>query len=264
MRVVPQIEGAIHEATAYGQGCLIRIEGAMPDAQPGQFVHLLCGNDSGRILRRPFSIMDRRDGLLTILVKVVGGGTAWLTERRPGDRVDLLSPLGQGFDPDMCKSPLLVAGGTGLAPLYFLARRLKETGVEARLLWGLNCGEDFGGLPARLGDGADLVIATCDGSSGLQGTAVDLLKRQLEEGGYDGLFACGPQAMLAALGPLLEEYGMLCQVSVEQRMACGIGACFGCSVPRRDGKTYARACADGPVFDYTALDWSDALGGEDA
>lgn len=258
MRGLRQFEGRVLEVRGYGQGNLLLVAAADISAEPGQFAHLLCGEDSPRTLRRPFSIMECSEGSLRFLVKVVGEGTAWLADRRAGERLDLLAPLGRGFNLQMCERPLLVAGGTGLAPLHFLAIRLREErGHNPRILWGLNCGEDFGEMPAWLEGNMELAIATCDGSAGIQGTALDLLERELARGDYDGIYACGPEAMLAALGPLLEKYSLLCQVSVEQRMACGIGACFGCAVKTsRDETSYLRACADGPVFDYADLAWN--------
>ncbi len=255
---MPQFEGEITDILRYGQGTLLSISADIPSAEPGQFAHLLCGDDAQRVLRRPFSIMDCGDRVLTILVKVVGGGTAWLADRKAGERLDGIAPLGKGFNLNAFSKPLLVAGGTGVAPIHFLARSLAAVLANApKLLWGLNCGEDFGKLPAKIAGELDVELATCDGSAGLAGTAVDLLERELAGGEYDGIFACGPQPMLTALRPLLERYRLPCQVSVEQRMACGIGACYGCAV-RRSGpqEAYLRACLDGPVFDYTALAWS--------
>ena len=255
---VQQFEGNILEVCDFGQGRVLRVAADRVEAEPGQFAHLLCGEDSRRTLRRPFSIMDSSEGSLALLVKVVGEGTAWVAERREGESLDMLAPLGKGFNLEMCERPLLVAGGTGLAPLYFLARRLREKrGCNPRILWGLNCGEDFGKMPAWLDGKVEMSIATCDGSAGMQGTALDLLERGLSTGEYDGVYACGPEAMLAALGPLLQTYAVPCQVSVEQRMACGIGACFGCAVRTSGEETsYMRACADGPVFDYGELAWN--------
>ncbi len=255
---MPQVSGEILEVRSYGQGTMLRVAAGSLSAEPGQFAHLLCGEDSSRTLRRPFSIMDCSSGSLSFLIRVVGEGTAWLAERKAGDRLDMLAPLGRGFNPDGCKKPLLVAGGTGLAPLQFLAKRLLEAqGYSARLIWGLNCGEDFGDLPAWLDGQIDLSLATCDGTAGMKGTAIELLERELENGDYDAVFACGPEGMLAAMGPLLEKHALRCQVSVEQRMACGIGACFGCAVKRSGpDESYLRACLDGPVFDYSELAWS--------
>jgi len=255
---VRQFEGNILEVSDYGQGRLLRVAAGEVEAEPGQFAHLLCGQDSRRTLRRPFSIMDCSEGSIALLVKVVGDGTAWVAERREGESLDMLAPLGKGFNLEMCERPLLVAGGTGLAPLHFLARRLREKrGLNSRILWGLNCGEDFGEMPAWLEGNVELAIATCDGSAGTRGTALDLLERELSGAECDGVYACGPETMLAALGPLLEKYSLPCQVSVEQRMACGIGACFGCAVKKSGDETsYLRACADGPVFDYADLAWN--------
>ncbi len=253
---MPLFEGEVLESRDCGQGKLLRIAAPEIEAQPGQFAHVLCGKDSARTLRRPFSLMHSDAGSLQLLVKTVGGGSAWLAERAAGERVSLMAPQGRGFDMRCGDRPLLVAGGTGIAPLYFLARRLQaERGLRPKLLWGLNCGEDFGELPARIGVGLELAVATCDGSAGRSGTAIDLLEAELAAGGCDSVYACGPEPMLAALGPILKKYDLPCQVSVEQRMACGIGACYGCAVRKRGGESYLRACADGPVFRYEELGW---------
>lgn len=261
---MPRFEGEVLEVREYGQGRLFRVAVDSLSAQPGQFAHLLCGEDSPRTLRRPFSIMDCSDGSLGLLVKVVGEGTAWLAGRRVGDRLDMLAPLGRGFNLELYERPLLVAGGTGLAPLHFLAKRLEAAkGHSPRLLWGLSCGEDFGAMPAWLERDIDLSIATCDGSAGMEGTVIDLLGSELARADYDGVFACGPEAMLDALGPLIRKHALPCQVSVEQRMACGIGVCFGCAVKKSgEEQSYLRVCLEGPVFDYSDLAWGgDGPGG---
>jgi len=224
--------------------------------QPGQFLHLLCDGE-GRVLRRPFSVFGHDGRSASVLVREVGGGSAWLRRRIPGDELDVLGPLGRGFDLDVeGEEALLVAGGAGVAPLAYLGRRLGERGAKATLLWGMESGEEYGALPERLGEEIDLRLATADGSRGKRGTVLDLLPPGRPEAGFR-YYACGPRPMLLALASRLVP-GRLSslQVSVEERMACGLGACRGCAVPVADPPGgYRAACREGPVFGGEELDW---------
>jgi dihydroorotate dehydrogenase electron transfer subunit len=228
----------------------------LDDAKPGQFVHVYCGNGEGRILRRPYSIYDVRDGTLTLLVKVVGGGSAWLEERDIGDSLDLLGPLGRPFDQAGIGVNLLVAGGTGIVPMHFLYRQMRAADIEAVLLWGMEGGEDYRGLPDILKEDTNLRMACEDGAFGLHGKALELLDEfNLDE--YDGIYACGPRGMLVDLAEKVDiKVLKTFQVSLEERMACGVGACRGCAVPSSSSaKDYLMVCSDGPVFNGKELDW---------
>ncbi|MHB8780342.1 MAG: dihydroorotate dehydrogenase electron transfer subunit [Candidatus Geothermincolia bacterium] len=242
----------------YGKGVMLRllVPGA-PIAQPGQFAHILCDHGTERVLRRPYSILGQDDDVISIFVRVSGLGSAWLAARAPGDTVDLMLPLGTGWRLADGGS-LLVAGGSGIAPLAFLAERLAPFAGPVELLWGLDCFEDYGNLPTEIARRVPLSLATCDGSSGVEGTALDLMTAKLRQREWKTVYACGPHGMLAGVAKSAASHGISCQVSLEERMACGIGACLGCSVAsakREDGNL--RVCADGPVFDAADMRWGE-------
>lgn len=224
-------------------------------ARPGQFVHVLCGDDSGRVLRRPYSIFSAREGRVSILLREVGPGSRWLAERVPGDRLDVMGPLGRGFTTAGTDRPALVAGGTGIAPLHFLASSLTGEGRSPRLIWGMEGGDDFGPLPGELAGEVELQACSMDGFRGEQGTALDsFFSGGPEE--YDAVFACGPVVMLKRLEEALRSAGTPLEVCLEERMACGVGACQGCAVPVRDVPGgYRMACRDGPSFPAHSIDW---------
>ena len=215
-------------------------------AAPGQFVHVSC---EGSQLCRPISICESfpAEGRLRLVYEVRGTGTAWMSRRRVGDTVRILAPLGHGFTPPQgCSHPVLVGGGLGVPPLLQLAKGLE---TPAALL-GFRSGN-----VAILADdfrraGAQVEIATDDGSLGRQGLVTDLLRERIGAGQCDYIAACGPLPMLAGVSALAREAGIPCQISLEERMGCGMGACLVCvcKVRRADGEGYARVCADGPVF----------------
>jgi dihydroorotate dehydrogenase electron transfer subunit len=225
-------------------------------AEPGQFIHIHCGAP-GLILRRPYSLFYVRDGKASLLVRDVGTGSAWLCGRDVGDRIDFLGPLGRGFRVKYEKSNhLLLAGGTGIAPIRYLAATMKDRDIEATVLWGVESEDEFRGLAGMLERECELRMATIDGSMGYEGNVIGLFKTcGIDE--YKCLYACGPRRMLAALAETIDrdEIAAL-QVSLEERMACGMGACRGCVVPAAepDGG-YLAACKDGPVFFGSELDW---------
>lgn len=231
-------------------------------AAPGQFIMLGAGDSLHPLLRRPFSVNDVREGeggveILTILYMVVGRGTKILSGKKPGDRVQVLGPLGRGFvfDPEIEHS-CLVAGGIGVAPMVFLARYLSQdtSSGSCRLILGARskehilCEDVFEKL------GVEVLAATEDGSLGRKGLVTDLLGDVLNESPPVQIFACGPMPMLKAVGMTARRFEKPCQVSVEAAMACGMGACLGCALPRSDGNgKYLHACTEGPVFDSSLL-----------
>ncbi len=229
----------------------VRLRFAAPEAasaaQPGQFLHLRCGTSLDPLLRRPFSVhaVDPVVGTVSILFRVVGVGTAWLARRHPGDVVDLWGPLGRGFvlHPG---DGWLVAGGVGVAPLLFLAARLREQGAAPRLLWGARRRQELAAVAEFEHLGVPVELATDDGSEGHHGPVTDLLAEVLS-GRRAPVYACGPRPMLRRVGELTRQAAVTAQVSLEERMACGVGACQGCACPRRGGG-YALVCHDGPVF----------------
>ncbi|MDY6796809.1 MAG: dihydroorotate dehydrogenase electron transfer subunit [Actinomycetota bacterium] len=225
-------------------------------AVPGQFMHIKCDGRDGVIMRRPYSVFDAAENTISFLVKDVGRGSAWLSARKTGDILDLMGPLGRGFAVGDGQRSILVAGGTGIAPLHFLAGCMKERGLCAFLLWGMEGGDEYGELPNIIADRFDLRLSSMDGKRGIRGSAVDLLEACREEG-CTALYACGPRPMLLSLTDRARDMGFtLFQVSLEERMACGVGACRGCVIPcSTPTGGYLSACRDGPVFDEGEVDW---------
>lgn len=217
----------------------------------GQFVHIKCGDNS--LLRRPISICDVADGVLTIIVDARGEGTRWLAGRQPGDTLDLLGPLGNGFSLNG-KNIILIGGGIGVPPMLLAAR--SSAGQTTAILGfrnkdGVILGDAFRSICK------DVVISTDDGSFGEKGPVTLPLKRLLDSGGYDSVLACGPRAMLKAVAELCTASAVPCQVSMEERMGCGVGACLVCACKtKKDGAEQMRhVCKDGPVFLASEVVW---------
>ncbi|HEX5241192.1 MAG TPA: dihydroorotate dehydrogenase electron transfer subunit [Candidatus Limnocylindrales bacterium] len=254
-------------------------------ARAGQFVHVRTGDYSGMVLRRPFSIntMDLASGTLTIHFRVIGRGTAWFTLLRPGDRIEMLGPLGRPFEVDpRSRHLLLIAGGLGMAGVRSLADEAIRDGRQVTLLFGAASAREV--YPSSLlPDEVEYVVATDDGSVGHHGFVTELVPAY--EAWADQAFACGPHPMLRALSklaatrrgrlgvaslgrkrgggrgpalgsPLARRKAFL-QVSMEQNMGCAVGACLGCVVKSIDGPP-VRVCREGPVFASEELDWEAA------
>ena len=272
----------------------MELSGCSEEQRPGQFVNIEL---DGLFLRRPISVCDWKDGVLTLLYKLVGKGTALMATLQPGARLDVLCSLGNGFDIDIpaltrpdvptiagpdipaparpdvpaLTRPLLVGGGIGTAPLYLLARRLKERGVSPTVILGFNTASEIIYEKEFKALGLRTLVTTVDGSYGTPGFVTDalpLLASVYEPStvgasvsnpstvgdsvsdpstvgacGYDYCFACGPMPMLRALAPKLASPA---QFSLEERMGCGTGICMGCTCPQLTGTK--RICKDGPVF----------------
>ena len=226
----------------------MELSGCSEEQRPGQFVNIEL---DGLFLRRPISVCDWKDGVLTLLYKLVGKGTALMATLQPGARLDVLCSLGNGFDIDIpalarpdvpaFTRPLLVGGGIGTAPLYLLARRLKERGVSPTVILGFNTASEIIYEKEFKALGLRTLVTTVDGSYGTPGFVTDALP--LLASGYDYCFACGPMPMLRALAPKLASPA---QFSLEERMGCGTGICMGCTCPQLTGTK--RICKDGPVF----------------
>jgi dihydroorotate dehydrogenase electron transfer subunit len=212
---------------------------------PGQFITVNCGQDV--ILRRPLSIhrVDKSSEI-SILFAVVGAGTRWLSQRRNGEKLDLLGPLGNGFFiQPASKKLLLAAGGMGIAPLAFLAQKAVEKGKLVKLLLGAR---DQSCLYPQelLSEGIETVVTTDDGSQGIKGKITDILPEHVDWA--DQIYACGPLAMYQSIAGQTKKWRGKnpVQVSLEVRIGCGIGACFGCSIKTKKG--LKQVCRDGPVF----------------
>ncbi len=219
-----------------------------PLTAPGQFVNVAL---PGFYLRRPLSVCDWAPGVLRLIYKVVGRGTAALADLRPGQELDLLLPLGNGFSvPEGIKAPLLIGGGVGTPPLYGLARVLAEWGLAPTVVLGFQTGEDVFLEEDFAALGCAAFVATQDGGRGTQGLVTDL--PALKSGAHDYYFTCGPQGMLRAVHGALDIPG---QLSFEERMACGFGACMGCSCKTLYGSK--RICKDGPVLQSGEVLWEE-------
>ena len=228
------------------------------DAHPGQFVHVKIPALETSALRRPFSIFNVEDGRLELLYKTVGRGTVALNAVKPGETVEVLGPLGKGFPETCTGAALLVGGGYGVAPLYFLARRLLKAGsLPPRLFVGGRTREDLLALDRFAALGVEVFATTNDGSYGTKGFAVvpldEDLKRLRASGEPFELFACGPDGLLKAVSERAVSLGAPGWISTDRHMICGVGACYACI--QKTVKGNARCCVDGPVFRAEDLVW---------
>ncbi len=213
--------------------------------RPGSFVNIKL---DGLFLRRPISVCDAEDGVLTIIYKVVGRGTEQLRDMTEG-KLDLLVGLGNGYDTTLSgERPLLVGGGVGTPPLYMLARRLIAEGKHPVAVLGFNKAEEVFLEDELRALGVDVRVTTVDGSRGTRGFVTDAMS----DIDYTYFYACGPEPMLRALHRASKTSG---QLSFEERMGCGFGACMGCSCKTLTG--YKRICKDGPVMKKEELLWED-------
>ena len=224
-------------------------------AQPGQFAMVRCGEGFEHPLRRPLSIHQLADGSkLAFLFNVAGKGTHWLAQCQTGDNINLLGPLGKGFSiyPSSRKL-LLLAGGIGIAPLRFLAQQALNQGYSVRLLLGASTAAQL--YPRHLLlPKAELIITTEDGTTGKKGMITNLLPDFLDWA--DQIFACGPTEMYRAMITRNQQLkGKSVQVSLEVRMGCGRGVCYGCTVKTKQG--LKQVCQDGPVFDLDDILWDE-------
>ncbi|MGN0201631.1 MAG: dihydroorotate dehydrogenase electron transfer subunit [Candidatus Cryptobacteroides sp.] len=224
----------------------MRLGGCSAACRAGQFVNL---EVDGFFLRRPISVCDWEDGVLTLAYRVVGEGTAAMAAMAPGTRIDTLAALGNGFDTGVpCREALLAGGGIGLAPLYKLTRELVGKGVGVTVVAGFRTASEIFREEAFVKAGARFIVATEDGSRGVRGFVTDALR---EEGlSYDYIFSCGPLPMMKALCAATTAPA---QMSLEERMGCGFGICMGCTCRTSSGAK--RICKEGPVFKREEIIW---------
>lgn len=230
-------------------------------AIPGQFVHVKVSDTLKPILRRPFSFHKIRKDYFEIIYHIVGGGTRVLSTRKPGEFLDVIGPLGSGFKIIKSKTAVLIGGGCGSAPLFALEEELKKQKIDSRFFMGaktkdlLLCQSDFARLKTKIYKSTD------DGSCGEQCTALDLYVSSFEKihPKKSVIYACGPHAMLKAVSKMAVKKNIPCQISLEEHMACGVGACLGCTVKiqtmEKNNFIYKRVCKDGPVFDAKEIIW---------
>ncbi|MDK2821672.1 MAG: dihydroorotate dehydrogenase electron transfer subunit [Clostridia bacterium] len=231
-------------------------------AQPGQFVHIRCSETTDPLLRRPISIHDiNSDGELTLIYHVKGKGTSWLSKREAGKKLDILGPIGRGFTLTENKRVALVAGGLGSIPLFFLAKKAAEKNNEVDFFIGAQSKGCLLRIDELKALNINLYIATDDGSEGFKGFITQLWEQYLKNGKvYDRAYSCGPKPQMAAFSRLAIKASLPAEVSLEENMACGIGACRGCVTTIQDSygnKHYENVCTCGPVFDATTVCWGD-------
>jgi dihydroorotate dehydrogenase electron transfer subunit len=235
--------------------------------EPGHFVAVAVGGENtSMILRRAFALCgatpsEKFAGTVQFVVAEHGPGTRWLVQRRAGETLDIVGPLGTPFPLPSGPAPaVLVGGGYGTAPLLPLAQALLDQGSAVEIVLGAaTAGRLYGELAAKRLVGR-VAVATDDGSAGQKGLVTDLLPAAIERVRAEVVYACGPMPMLQAVGSIAQKHAIRAQVAVEESMACGIGVCMTCVLPVRgaDGKSrFVRSCVEGPVFDALNVRWND-------
>lgn len=210
---------------------------------PGQFINIKL---DGKFLRRPISVCDYDEKSITIIYKVVGEGTAQMKDIQPGESLDILTGLGNGYDISKSSKPLLIGGGVGVPPMYNLAKALIVDGQKPTVVLGFNTASEVFYEKEFVALGADTYVTTVDGSYGIKGFVTDAMA-DLD---YDYFYTCGPLPMFKAVYNATETSG---QFSFEERMGCGFGACMGCSCKTKYGNK--RICKDGPVLVKEEIIW---------
>ena len=248
---------------------IISSSGISKNSAPGQFYMIETASSYDPLLKRPFSILKQKSGTAHFLYRIKGKGTERMRQMKNGASVSVLGPLGNGYPlPGKNLTPILIAGGIGIASLFPLAEKL---GKNAYLFYGGRTKEELLLLDELKGMVKELIISTDNGSAGEKGTVVDVLKdylaSQLSALSSHLIYACGPSPMLEAVSRLATEKGIKGYISMEENMACGVGACLGCTVKVRSQKsevrskrltpefTYKRVCKEGPVFEIGEIVW---------
>ncbi len=235
---VPVARGTVRTVLSGDTSAIIR---------PGQFINILLDN---KYLRRPLSVCDcvkGENGSVTVIYKTVGEGTLALSRLPAGTRLDVLTGLGNGYDTAPAgESPLLIGGGAGVPPMYMLCRELISLGKSVQVIAGWNSADEAFYTEEFRALGASLTVATADGTMGIKGLVTDAMKNMK----YSYIYACGPLPMLKAVDAAAVTEG---QLSFEERMGCGFGACMGCSCKTKYG--YKRICRDGPVLTREEIIW---------
>ena len=230
-------------------------------ARPGQFIHVMISQDTGMLLRRPFTIytVDRRE--ITMLYQVIGEGTQRLSEMLEGEPLQVLGPLGNTFDFTTKPEPaILVGGGAGIASLMLLAVALRKNGIQTLGLVGAQRRARLLSVKHLESIDIEVHIATDDGSLGHHGYVTDILADLLENTAWQRptVYACGPHGMLSAVAKITTDFEVPTQIAMENRMGCAMGVCLGCVCPVRidaDRIEYQRVCTEGPVFNAADIAW---------
>ncbi len=230
-------------------------------ARPGQFVHVMVSQDTGMLLRRPFTIYTVEGNEITMLYQIIGEGTKRLSEMLKGEPLQVLGPLGNMFDFKAKPEPaILVGGGAGIASLMLLAVALRENGIQTFGLVGAQRRSRLLSVVDLESIGISVHIATDDGSIGHHGYVTDVLADLLEKTDYScpTIYACGPHGMLSAVTKIALDFEVPAQIAMENRMGCAMGVCLGCVCPVRidaDRVEYQRVCTEGPVFNAADIAW---------
>lgn len=228
-------------------------------AKPGQFLHVKVQAVPGILLRRPFSIAGVEGGIIKLIIRIVGIGTAALADIRAGQLCDIIGPLGEGFQFDNVSQAALLGGGIGDAPLLFLQDVLLKKGIGCELFIGAQTREEFPLEDDEI-KRRSVIPCTDDGSFGEHGFVTDIFKKKYLESGNDRIqvYSCGPTPMMRAASQICEKYNLSHQVSLENRMGCGVGVCQGCALKIANGGErggYQLVCIDGPVFNASDVNW---------
>ena len=211
---------------------------------PGQFINVKIPDDSSLILRRPFSIFDVEKDIVSMIYMVVGKGSKALSHLESGREIEILGPLGNGFSPVSGKTAYIVGGGCGTPPVYFLAKRLRQSGYTVHAFLGFSKKEKVILVDEFKKAAESVHFSTDDGSAGEKGSVINMLEKENPDGVF---YSCGPVPLLSALKTFCHERNLPVQVSVEERMGCGFGVCLGCAIKTPDG-SFKYVCKDGPVF----------------
>lgn len=223
-------------------------------AKPGQFVHIRVSDNSDPLLRRPISLhrIDKEKGSVYLLYQVVGRGTELMSHFVPGQKVDLMGPLGNGFTLPEAENVTVIGGGIGVAPLFPLLSLLIEAGKKITVIFGARNKDYLLGIELVREMGLDIHTATDDGSVGHHGFVTDIFSQENQKIKPDYVYACGPEPMLAKVTEIAKVAGIPGEVSLEERMGCGVGACLSCvckiKTVNDNGFKYKKVCQDGPVF----------------
>ncbi len=256
-------DARLREVQSWGDFFRFAIEApaAGREARPGQFVMIKVSEGTSPLLRRPLGVHAADPDGLDLFFKVAGKGTGILSRKKPGDRIDLIGPLGRGFTVSATakgRTAFLVGGGRGIAPLYFLALELVKTGARPVVLYG---GRSLSEIPLRERferTGLEPRCSTDDGSFGFAGPVTELAALELDRERPAMIYACGPDPMMKALAAIAAKRGVPTELSLESVMGCGVGACWGCVHRIRDekGDGWVKICEEGPVFPGERVSWA--------
>jgi len=253
----------IHKTT-WGDYCLLgfRAERIATEARPGQFIMVRPGDNLHPLLRRPISIHSVLDGVVEIYFQQAGIGTKLLGQKEKNEYLDVIGPLGKGFHLDdslQGKSVALIGGGRGIAPLYFLAHKLRDLEALPRIYYG---GRTINDIPLRKKfeeEEFEILLTTDDGSFGSKGQVTDLFHVSLQDFSPARIFACGPEAMMQKVSRIALEKNIAAEFSLEAIMGCGFGACWGCvrKLKNDTQEEWSKICEEGPVFPGEKIIWQE-------